>query len=176
MMVQGKGSRGSCKRRACHVRMHRWFSSSSCSTSWVVCCWRALLRVSLIAVVCHFVCLFFFNDFPRFISVCFVFYLFFINLLLLFIFLLVIYFLFFICFGFLNENNKTKQKMCCCLAQFHQRTCSARFPAACLSCRPHLSTRWRSAKCSDASPRPNASTPLSSVESFAGKKKGYKKL
>ena len=59
--------------------------------------------------------------------------------------------------------------MCCCLAQFPQRTCSARCPAACLSFRPRPSTRWQSEKSSDASRRPNASTPLSSAESFAGK-------
>lgn len=60
--------------------------------------------------------------------------------------------------------------MCCCLAQFLRPTCSARCPVASLSSRPPQSTRWRSAKSSDASRRPNVSTPPSSVESFAGKR------
>jgi hypothetical protein len=144
--------------------MHRWFSSSSCSTSWVVVdvlyYVSALLRLSAVLFVC------FFNDFsPRFILVCFYF-----SLTYLFIYFIYLFYFFHFSFGCLNENNKTKQKMCCCLAQFLQRTCSARCPAACLSCRPHPSTRWRSAKSSDASRRPNASTPPSSAESFAGKK------
>ena len=60
--------------------------------------------------------------------------------------------------------------MCFYRALLHQQTFFARYQDGCRSSLPPPSTKWRSEKFSDASRRPNASTPLYLAESFAGKK------
>ncbi len=64
--------------------------------------------------------------------------------------------------------------MCCWPVQCHRQTFSALCQGGYRSSPPPPSTKWRLARSSDASLPPNASTPPSSAESFAGNTKQKK--